>query len=46
MFDMRSNEDAEGERRTIGSERFEFTFDWIGFAGAGIGLVARVFDCG
>ncbi len=46
MFDMRRREDAEGERRMIGSERFEFTFDCIGFAGAGTDRVASVFDCG
>ena len=46
MFDIRRREEAEGERRMIGSERFEFTFDCIGFAGAGMGRVARVLDCG
>lgn len=46
MFDMRSKEEAEGERRTMGSERFEFTFDCTGFAGVGTGRVASVLDCG
>ena len=46
MFDMRRREEAEGERRMMGSERLEFTFDWMGFAGAAMGRVARVLDWG
>ena len=46
MFDMRRREDAEGERRMIGSERFELTFDCIGFTGAGTGRDASVLGCG
>jgi len=46
MLDMRSCEEAEGERRMMGSERFEFTFDCCGLVGAGTGRVASVLDCG
>ena len=31
MFDMRRREDAEGDRRMMGSERFEETAEDIGF---------------
>lgn len=35
MFDIRSNEEADGDSKMIGSERLDETADAIGFGGMG-----------
>ena len=40
MLDIRSKEEAEGDRRIIGSERLEETAEDNGLEGAGIGREA------
>lgn len=40
MFDIRSSEEADGERRIIGSERFEETAPATGFDSPAAGRAA------